>query len=338
MTRDVRWRSVGISLACLLGLALCTGCTYLKNRGNDFLDVVWADVGYGLGVGVDMQLTAFSQSGLGVYRMAKSGLTRREFKTWNEFGAALLLGRMVLYDQHPPARPPGEHDGERRGSLIYPTAIRSLLGDEFKAEGRPRIHIVNPRAPWMNAFDVDIGVALIVIGARVGLSPGEGVDFLLGWFGLDIGEDDIKGPKPITEDEEIAMLLFWAIHRGDIAAARIALQNYPHLSNAASKWSRVPHVKERRWRPLHLAAAKGEREIAGLLLARNADTNARDTEGMTPLHVAVKHDSGNVARVLLARGADVNARTKKGFTPLALAIMDGRKEMADLLRQHGGKE
>ena len=107
MTHDVRWRSVDVRLACLLGLALCAGCTYVENRGNDFLDVVWADVGYGLGVGIDMQLTAFSHSGLGVYRMKKFGLTRREFKTWSESSGALLLGRVVLYDQLPPDRPPG---------------------------------------------------------------------------------------------------------------------------------------------------------------------------------------------------------------------------------------
>jgi ankyrin repeat protein len=44
-----------------------------------------------------------------------------------------------------------------------------------------------------------------------------------------------------------------------------------------------------------------------------------------------------MAELLIAKGADVNARGFFGMTPLNMADDEGEKEMADLLRKHGGK-
>ncbi len=41
---------------------------------------------------------------------------------------------------------------------------------------------------------------------------------------------------------------------------------------------------------------------------------------------------------LLASKADVNAKDKEGVTPLHFAAGGGHKNVAELLRQHGGKE
>ena len=42
MSRRVRWFVLLVGLAVVASAA---GCTYVKNRGNDFLDIVWFDVG-----------------------------------------------------------------------------------------------------------------------------------------------------------------------------------------------------------------------------------------------------------------------------------------------------
>ena len=44
-----------------------------------------------------------------------------------------------------------------------------------------------------------------------------------------------------------------------------------------------------------------------------------------------------MVKLLIAKGADVNVRGFLGMTPLNMADDEGEKEMADLLRKHGGK-
>jgi len=57
---------------------------------------------------------------------------------------------------------------------------------------------------------------------------------------------------------------------------------------------------------------------------------------MTPLHWAASRGNKDVAEVLLAHNADVNAKTKEGATPLDYAKAKGHSDVAELLRQHGG--
>ena len=42
--------------------------------------------------------------------------------------------------------------------------------------------------------------------------------------------------------------------------------------------------------------------------------------------------------MLLANNADVNAKDDSEMTPLQLALQQGRDDIADLLRQHGARE
>ena len=53
--------------------------------------------------------------------------------------------------------------------------------------GRDREARLNP---LVHAFDIEASVYAGIVYARAGFSPGEFVDFLLGWFGVDIAGDD----------------------------------------------------------------------------------------------------------------------------------------------------
>ena len=93
------------------------------------------------------------------------------------------------------------------------------------------------------------------------------------------------------------------------------------------------------------AAMFGKIEAAKKAIADGANVNAKKDDGETPLHWATVEamDSGSkkVIELLISKGADVNAKIvngrKKGMTPLAIANMFSNKEIADLLRKHGGK-
>jgi len=97
--------------------------------------------------------------------------------------------------------------------------------------------------------------------------------------------------------------------------------------------------------PLHRAALKGHKEVVELLIQNGADVNASISMG-TPLHYAAFRGYKEIVELLIARGANVNAKDEDGKTPLDdanegpfLSPEDkaAKKEIATLLRKHGGK-
>jgi truncated hemoglobin YjbI len=67
--------------------------------------------------------------------------------------------------------------------------------------------------------------------------------------------------------------------------------------------------------PLHMAARRGNVEVAGALLDCGAEIEARDKLGDTPLRRAVNCDKVRVATLLVTRGANIHSVGSKGVTP-----------------------
>lgn len=97
--------------------------------------------------------------------------------------------------------------------------IEEWKGEEGAVNRKARIH----------AFDIEAGVFAGIVGARVGFSPGEFVDFLLGWFGVDIaGDDEARRFIPIREDPpedrpDLALLIRGMYRPGDEQASLEAI-------------------------------------------------------------------------------------------------------------------
>ena len=88
---------------------------------------------------------------------------------------------------------------------------------------------------------------------------------------------------------------------------------------------------------LHYGAEKGHKKVVELLLAKGANTDARDALSTTPLHGAVEKGHKEVVELLIANGADANAKDYKGRTPLWYAKRKGYTEIVELLRKHGAE-
>jgi hypothetical protein len=100
-------------------------------------------------------------------------------------------------------------------------------------------------------------------------------------------------------------------------------------------------------RPLHLAAEQGHPAVVRLLLRRGADLDASGRMDRTALHAAAEglplnpETNGRlqVAALLIERGANVNARMRGSrFSPLRVAVGSRSTAIADLIRDHGGRD
>jgi hypothetical protein len=188
-------------VALLIGVALlsssCATNGYWADRRRDALDIFTVQVGYGLGVKVRagcLQTGLLMDVGLG-------GLRGGEFLGVADFwpaglgnpGKVDLVGGVVGAEGFL-----GNDTADRRGKsfaakqvIIFSYPLYSGAGYKDIADDPVvKLHntVFNP-APYFTQMDL---VADVGVGLRLGLNPGEVLDFLLGWFGVDIYSDDLS--------------------------------------------------------------------------------------------------------------------------------------------------
>jgi hypothetical protein len=127
---------------------------------------------------------------------------------------------------------------------------------------------------------------------------------------------------------------------GDAAAVKTMLQAEPAL--VAQKGPVHPDHRDfmRRedadggWTPLHLAAHYRQMAIVELLLAHGAPLDAKADNGIgnTPLMAAIAGGDAAIVTRLLDAGADRKLRDKSGHDALELATVEGRDQIAALLK------
>ena len=77
------------------------------------------------------------------------------------------------------------------------------------------------------------------------------------------------------------------------------------------------------------------RNIAEFLISKGVDINAKGYQDKTLLHMV---GCTEICDLLISKGADVNARDNQGLTPLRQALKNKHKDVAALLKKHGGVE
>jgi len=89
------------------------------------------------------------------------------------------------------------------------------------------------------------------------------------------------------------------------------------------------------WTGNNLESAPGVR----WLLEHGADVNLSWGElDDSPLHIAAQRWNAQMAEALVQRGADIHRRRKDGRTPFAVAELQGNREVAAWLLEHGAKD
>ena len=87
-----------------------------------------------------------------------------------------------------------------------------------------------------------------------------------------------------------------------------------------------------------MSARKGDIDSMQMLLAKGADVNLQDNNGITSLMWAAIYGQKKIVKVLLKKGADVNAFNHAGETALTWATLVGNSEIVEILKQYGAKE
>lgn len=150
--------------------------------------------------------------------------------------------------------------------------------------------------------------------------------------GADANAEDDRGRTPLnwqsTNDDMVQTLLAGGAKVNDIflACAVGDIQQVTQLLNVDPS---LLHKRKdpRIGTPLHVAADKGQLEVARLLIQRGAAVNATtDSGNITPMHDAAFSGQAEMVQFLLTQGADAAARdTEFNATPLAWARFNEQK-------------
>ncbi len=128
-----------------------------------------------------------------------------------------------------------------------------------------------------------------------------------------------RGFDPNTPHESGVAALHWALQSESYKAAS-ALAQAPGLATDKDN--------EHGETPLMMAALKGQKAIVATLLSRGARVNKA---GWAPLHYAASGPDTEVVGMLIARQADLEARSPNGTTALMMAAGYGPEASVDVL-------
>ena len=191
-------------LSILLASGLATGCAstrgYLLDRGRDAADIVTATVGCGLGAKVRvscLNVGAYAGGDIAGLRGGTLFNSSRHFFALDSHAPGEFTCPLWL----PVAMVPMTHV-EHFDDLRPVSALQTLQsrGKTFEAFSVVPFVSIPKKRNWPYATQIDVAAGVLG-GVRLGLNPGELLDFFLGWATLDIFNDDLekrrKSNKPL---------------------------------------------------------------------------------------------------------------------------------------------
>jgi len=157
----------------------CSTPGYLADRGRDLADVATLTLGTGAGAKVrvgPLQAAAFSNSDL-------VGLRASQF---------LVDGNGLVFNDERYGFLPFREEGAWFGNEAFNHGLNSVStrrGKQVLARSPLPLVVIGSGAPFYTQIEIAGGLCFT---ARVGLNPGELLDFFLGWAHVDIYGDDSR--------------------------------------------------------------------------------------------------------------------------------------------------
>tara|TARA_Y100000588_G_scaffold190556_1_gene204485 strand:+ start:248 stop:868 length:621 start_codon:yes stop_codon:yes gene_type:complete len=171
-----------------------TGCSFMSKRASDFGDMWRMNLeigGPGLEAGVKIgELADIGVGQKGVHRYGTTYMMQQESRDWAVIHLPLSLLQGI--GKEPFALNYVYQLGDTRSDFVWwwqePQSVQErswlLLPSLTGTDSRDRIPL-----HW---FDLEVSAFVLCFGLDFGFSFGEFVDFILGWFGLDIANDDSR--------------------------------------------------------------------------------------------------------------------------------------------------
>jgi ankyrin repeat protein len=136
-------------------------------------------------------------------------------------------------------------------------------------------------------------------------------------FAMDQGQINDKGMDINTRQNDLNQKLFVAVADGNLDKAVRLITDGAQV-NSKNKYGTGEET------PLIAAARNGHKIVCELLIAMEADVNAKDTRSRTALMRAAKYGHLDVVRLLIENGAEINHfSSKHGITALINAAGKG---------------
>ena len=202
---------------------------------------------------------------------------------------------------------------------------------DFESRGYPLLAFAGWREHRTRYFYTQIEAAVGLLGGvRLGVNPGELLDFVVGFAGMDVFGDD-RGQQR-CQDELVFAIQYGAVAQVKRLIAAGADVNFRSDQGYFPLYSTIPY---RHNYPQNM-------EMARLLIAAGADVNAATCDGNTMLHLIIdmtyeRQQALELASFLIASGAQVNVRNDRGRTPLDEARSKRWTEMEKLLLENGAE-
>ncbi|MBI3818936.1 MAG: hypothetical protein HY286_09630 [Planctomycetes bacterium] len=186
---------------------------YFQDRLNDFVDVIPVSVAAGPGLFASVRATVMVGTGIGYAEAWRAGVRLPDeshrkyddlarYQVWREEE----VGLGILWFHQDTSEPDW---GGMGNFLIFAFPPGGSCGSSH-------FHFIS-------ALDVEAGIHLGIVGLRVGVSPGQLIDFLLGWTTLDIASDDRESRSELATD------------RPDEKLHKSSQQKQPDTANPASR-------------------------------------------------------------------------------------------------------